>query len=55
MIKPAPGLHATRFVGKILSSKLVEHKKFGLIFYFGLPFRQRNATPRTIVSYNRPL
>ena len=22
----------------------VEHKKSGLIFYFGLPFRQRNAT-----------
>jgi len=46
-------------------SKLVEHKKFGLIIYFGLPFSQRNATyklerlnwlpPRIIVSYNRPL
>ena len=32
------GLHATRFVAKIyLKSKLVEHKKSGLIFYFGLP------------------
>ena len=25
-------------------TKLVEHKKSGLIFYFGLSFRQRNAT-----------
>ena len=39
------GLYVTRFVvGKILSTKLVEDKKFGLIFYFGFPFRQRNAT-----------
>ena len=39
------GLHATRFVAKIyLQSNLVEHKRSGLIFYFGHPFRQRNAT-----------
>ena len=39
------GLHATRFVAKIyLSSKLVEHRKSGLIFYFGPPFKQRNTT-----------
>ena len=39
------GLHATRFVAKIyLLTKLVEHKKSGLIFYFSLPFRQRDAT-----------
>ena len=43
------GLHATRFVAKIYLgltcklSKLVEHKKSGLIFYFGFPFRQRNG------------
>ena len=28
------GLHAPRFVGKILQSKLVERKKFGLNFFF---------------------
>ena len=27
-----------------IKSKLVEHKKPGLISYFGVPFRQRNAT-----------
>ena len=30
------GLHAPRFVDKILLSKLVERKKFGLIFFPGL-------------------
>ena len=54
-----------RFVGKTLWRKLVEHRKIGLIWYFGLPFWQRNATyklqrvnwlpSRTLVSYNRPL
>ena len=35
----------TVVINKIkLESKLVEHKKSGLIFYFGLPFRQKNAT-----------
>ena len=38
------GLQVTRFVNKIFQSKLVEHKNFGLIFYFGLPFRRENAT-----------
>ena len=32
------GLHPTRFVGKILYSKLVEHKNSSLIFYFAPPF-----------------
>ena len=35
----------TVVINKIkLQIKLVEHNKSGLIFYFGLPFRQRNAT-----------
>ena len=39
------GLHATRFVAKIyLQSNLVEQRGSGLVFYFGHPFRQRNAT-----------
>ena len=47
----------TSFVAKIyLWSKLVEHKKSGLIFYFGLSFRQWKLQrvnwlpPRTIVA-----
>ena len=32
------GLHATIFV--TIKSKLVEHKKSGLISYFGIPFRR---------------
>ena len=31
-----------RFTCKV--SKLIEHKKSGMIFHFGLPFRQRNGT-----------
>ena len=38
------GLRANRFVGKFFYIKVVEHKKFALIYYFGLPFRQRNAS-----------
>ena len=35
----------TVVINKIkLQIKLVEHNKSGLIFYFGLPFRQMNAT-----------
>ena len=33
-----------------IKSKLVERKKSGLILYFGLPFRQRNATCKFLAT-----
>ena len=43
MITSKKGPHSTVYLRRD-EKKLVEHKKSGLIFYFGLSFRQRNAT-----------